>query len=536
MMESYDSIVVGGGISGLTATAYLAREGLHVLLLEKNRSCGGLVNTFTKDGFVFDGGVRALESAGVILPMLRELKIDLDLIPNPVSIGIEDSVMHVTSNESLKDYENLLKKIYPESIGEIENVIVVIKKITKDMQILYAVDNPLFNNYLSDKSYLLRTFLPWFIKFLFTLRRLNKMKMPVEEFLGKMISNRSLLDIIYQHFFKNTPTFFALSYFYLYQDYFYPKGGVGKIPEAILGRILDFGGSIKTETEVREIDANARTLIDSRGDLYSYKTLVWAADLKTLYRITKTQNLPETIIKKMVTTKEKILSGHGSDSVFILFLEIDESPEYFRNISHGHFFYSPSKQGLGEIYRSELNDIVRNWSTLQKSALSTWLEKFCRLNTYEISISALKDPAAAPAGKTGMIVSVLFDYTLMKKISDSGWYEEFKQEIETRIINTLSSSVYPGLKDKIINKFSATPLTIEKTVGSSEGSIVGWSFTERIPVVSNMLGIRDSIKTSIPGILQAGQWAYSPSGVPTSIMTGKIAADTIIKNKGLRSK
>jgi all-trans-retinol 13,14-reductase len=536
MTESYDAIVVGGGISGLTATVYLAREGLNVLLLEKNRNCGGLVNTFTKDGFVFDGGVRALESAGVILPMLRELKIELELVPNPVSIGIGDNIMHVTSNESLKDYETLLKQIYPESIDEIENVIEVIKKITKDMEILYAVDNPLFNKYLSDKSYLLRTFLPWFIKFLFTLRRLNKMKMPVEEFLGKMISNQSLLDIIYQHFFKNTPTFFALSYFYLYQDYFYPKGGVGKISEAIQGKILDFGGCIKTESEVREIDANTRTLIDSQGDSYTYNTLVWAADLKTLYKITRTQNLPEAIIRNISTTKEKLLSRHGADSVFILFLEIDEAPEYFRNIAYGHFFYTPSKQGLGEINRLELNDILSDWSTIQKSVLSNWIEKFCRLNTYEISISALKDPAAAPAGKTGMIASVLFDYTLMKKIYDNGWYEEFKQQIETGMIDTLSSSIYPGLKNKIISKFSSTPLTIEKIVGSSEGSLVGWAFTERIPVVSNMLGINDSIKTSIPGILQAGQWAYSPSGVPTAIMTGKIAADTIIKNIGAKMK
>jgi phytoene dehydrogenase-like protein len=535
MTESYDAIVVGGGISGLTATAYLAREGLNVVLLEKNKNCGGLVNTFTRDGFVFDGGVRALESAGVIIPMLRELEIDLELISNPVSIGIEDTVMHVTSEESLKDYENLLKKMYPESMDEIENLIEVIKKITKDMKILYAVDNPLFNNYLSDKSYLLRTFLPWFFKFLLTLQKLNKMKMPVEQFLGKMISNRSLLDIIYQHFFKNTPTFFALSYFYLYQDYFYPKGGVGKISEAVQGKILDFGGRIKTDTEVKEIDAYARTLIDSHGDSYAFNTLVWAADLKNLYRITRTQNLPAAVNKKIISTKEKILSRHGSDSVFILFLEIDESPEYFRNISHGHFFYTPSKQGLGETHRSELNGIVSNWLSIQKSELSIWLEKFCRLNTYEISIATLKDPAAAPAGKTGMIVSVLFDYTLMKKISDCGWYEEFKQEIEIRMVETLSSSIYPGLKDKIIRKFSSTPVTIEKIMGSSEGSIVGWSFTERIPVVSSMLRISDSIKTSIPGILQAGKWAYSPSGVPTAIMTGKMAADSIIKNKGLRT-
>jgi phytoene dehydrogenase-like protein len=130
-----------------------------------------------------------------------------------------------------------------------------------------------------------------------------------------------------------------------------------------------------------------------------------------------------------------------------------------------------------------------------------------------------------------LIVSTLFDYTLIKKVSDSGWYEEFKEAVERRMIEVLSNSIYPNLNEKIIFKFSATPLSIEKSVGSSEGSIVGWSFKEPIPVASSMLAINAASKTMFPNILKAGQWAYSPSGVPTSILTGRLAADVIIKQK-----
>ena len=130
-----------------------------------------------------------------------------------------------------------------------------------------------------------------------------------------------------------------------------------------------------------------------------------------------------------------------------------------------------------------------------------------------------------------MIISTLFDYALIKKVSESGWYEEFKQEIENRIVKVLSNSIYPLLKEKVILKFSATPLSIEKSVGSSEGSIVGWSFTEPIPVTSSMLGINEASKTCIPNVFKAGQWAYSPAGVPTSILTGRLAADVVIKKE-----
>jgi len=77
MTEKSTVIVVGGGIAGLTAAAYVAKKGVDVLLIEKNSTCGGLINTFARDGFVFDGGVRALESAGIIKPMLADLQIDL---------------------------------------------------------------------------------------------------------------------------------------------------------------------------------------------------------------------------------------------------------------------------------------------------------------------------------------------------------------------------------------------------------------------------------------------------------------------------
>ena len=48
--NKYNTIIVGGGIAGLTSAAYLAHGGQKVLLIEKNSECGGLVNSFTRDG------------------------------------------------------------------------------------------------------------------------------------------------------------------------------------------------------------------------------------------------------------------------------------------------------------------------------------------------------------------------------------------------------------------------------------------------------------------------------------------------------
>jgi phytoene dehydrogenase-like protein len=130
-----------------------------------------------------------------------------------------------------------------------------------------------------------------------------------------------------------------------------------------------------------------------------------------------------------------------------------------------------------------------------------------------------------------MIISFLAEYDLFNEIRKAGWLDEFTVEIENRMINVLSDSVYPMLKNKIIGRFSFTPLHIENRVGSSEGAIVGWSFQKKMPVV-NKIQISDrSVFTAIPSVYQAGQWAYSPAGVPMSILTGKLAADKVLRKK-----
>jgi phytoene dehydrogenase-like protein len=88
------------------------------------------------------------------------------------------------------------------------------------------------------------------------------------------------------------------------------------------------------------------------------------------------------------------------------------------------------------------------------------------------------------------------------------------------------------LKDKIITRFSFTPLSIENRVGSSEGAIVGWSFQKYMPVINKIQNSARSVLTPIPSIYKAGQWAYSPAGVPMSILTGKLAADKALKKSG----
>ena len=106
-----------------------------------------------------------------------------------------------------------------------------------------------------------------------------------------------------------------------------------------------------------------------------------------------------------------------------------------------------------------------------------------------------------------------------------------KTPCEKCIINTLDASIYPGIKDAILHKFSSTPVTIKKINGSTDGAIVGWAYTNEImPAERRLTRILNAVRTPMPGIFQAGQWTYSPAGLPISILTGKFAADQVIRN------
>lgn len=184
---------------------------------------------------------------------------------------------------------------------------------------------------------------------------------------------------------------------------------------------------------------------------------------------------------------------------------------------------------MGSIHRSELNTLINNWKNIDKNEVFSWLDRFLENNTFEISIPGLKDMSLVPDGKTGIIVSFIVEYELFKKLEEADWYTDFRKAAEDKIISVLSESVFKKLKENVEKQFSLTPISIKNRINSTDASIVGWSFEAPVPVIHKIQRSDKSVLTPITNILQVGQWAYSPSGVPMSILTGKLAADRIIR-------
>lgn len=299
--------------------------------------------------------------------------------------------------------------------------------------------------------------------------------------------------------------------------------------------VLRNGGDMAKGTEICYLNPEIKQIKDTKGNEYGYKKLVWASDLKKLYNIIDLNSVrSERILQNLIDKKKALSDKKGGDSILTVYLTIDLDKSYFEEICTGHFFYTPKKIGLRNLHMDEITVESSKNEELRyiqdKDTIIKWIMKYYELTTYEISCPVIRDVSMAPEGKTGLIVSTLMEYSLVKHISEMGWYDEYKKLSEECIINILDSTIFKGMKSRVIDKFTSTPLTLERMTGNSDGAITGWAFTNSfIPVENKLPKVAKSIFTPVPDVFQAGQWSFSPSGLPISILTGKLAADEIEK-------
>jgi phytoene dehydrogenase-like protein len=529
-VQHYNAIIIGAGIAGLTSAAFLSNNGCRVLLIEKEHKNGGLLGGFTIDGHHVDHGARGIIDSGIFMPMMKQLGLNLELLPNPIRISIGNQSVDFKDKSSIDDYGLLLNQFYPGNTHEIDRIIREIKKVMGYMDVLYGIENPLFMQKPYDYDYLWKTLLPWTAKFVFNIRKAMKLLDPINDYLRKITDNESLIQVITQHFFECTPTFFALSYFSLYLDYYYPKGSTQSIVDNMVDFIKNHNGHIINGQEVIRINVPDKQVWLKEGDRYTYDQIIWAADLNTLYNCLDAHQWPSSPLKEKVLQKQKFLSTKkGAESVLSLYIIVDQPPEVFQPISGPHAFYTSSPQGLSRVALSDLMD-ENGCFTNEADRIFHWLEAFVKQNTLEISIPALRDPSLSPPGETALIASLLFDYQLTEHIRDLGLYERFKTTLTALIISSLNQ-YFHNLSNHVMKTAMTTPLAIADKTNNTGGSLTGWSFANKpFPAEYRFLKISQSVFTPIDTIKQAGQWTFNPAGVPVAILTGKLAADAVIKD------
>lgn len=184
-----------------------------------------------------------------------------------------DAQVNLDSQESIRAYHEMLTAQFPQDREALEAFIALVKKAMGFMDILYGIDNPLFLDNMKDPEYLRKQLMPWMFRYIANVGKIKRFSMPVSECLEPNMSNKALIDVLAQHFSSRRRTF-ALSYFSLYLDYCYPKGGTGN--QRPWKRIS--GISRRRDPRVNGDPRRSpaeNTAEDAQGNTYGYRRLVW---------------------------------------------------------------------------------------------------------------------------------------------------------------------------------------------------------------------------------------------------------------------
>src|SRR5689334_17447204 len=104
---SYDVIVVGGGIGGLTVAALLSARGMNTCLLERQSQVGGCIARVEFSGYDFEPGMGLYTSfgaSGVYEKLFSQLPVELpavSLLASPYVQRLVDGTNVTLSNDDL---------------------------------------------------------------------------------------------------------------------------------------------------------------------------------------------------------------------------------------------------------------------------------------------------------------------------------------------------------------------------------------------------------------------------------------------------
>ena len=393
---SYDVVVVGAGMAGLTAAAYLSRGGARVLVCEQAAQVGGLFNSFWRNRFLFDGGIKAVESSAVLLPMLADLDLleHVGLERSPIALIAGGEVRPMGGLGDVGRYWRWLTTTYPAQQDGLEAIWRDVRAVFRLLDGALAFPIPLFLR--ADEGKRART--AWMAQHRDALgglpRSVALLRTPFRAYLSRQLHDATLVSLLAGLFPEGTTAFFALAYFRIYQDYYYPRGGMHALPNALADAITIWEGEIRLRTRVEQIVVRkgvACAVRTADGDEIAAGQVIAAGDLRsTLLRLVPEGDVPGH-------TRHRVQAARVSHTALNLHLGLDVPPDELPFDGYSHLFYLPDGAGISASDRLTREDYFAHVPL-------------------ELSTPCLRDPSLAPPGKSGLTVSCMTDWRY-----DGGW-------------------------------------------------------------------------------------------------------------------
>ena len=452
--------------------------------------------------------MKAVENAGMLLPMLHQLKLDkkVNLHQTLSAMVLPDHFIPLKNLQDIREFYDLLGLHFPDQQQGLKALESQSKKISQWVDIMVTLPNPLFE----EPKQILGRLPAWFFRNFPALINFYStkalMEVPLSVFLKRYLSSPNLIRILTELYFGGTPALFGLGYSKIYLDYYYPENGMQSLTDVLEDYIVEKGGHIQTRTRVTKIsieNGQARGVQLEDGRIIKSKYVIAASDMKrTFLALVEPQTLNNDF-------RNRIEKAELGESAVCVFLGTDIPPEKLPVHGCPHLYVHPDYEGIEETDRIKDDFFLRT--------------------PVEMSIPCLHNSALAPPGKSGIIISALakssfsHDWETQEGKPTPAYYAS-KEKVAEQLIS-IAQKVIPDLKQHILFRQIATPYTYSRYTLNSGGSICGWTYDRQSTFHrKGTAGMGKSMLTPIPNLLQAGHWTVYPGGAPVCILSGRLAA------------
>lgn len=492
----YDAIIIGGGLSGLTAASLLAKRQLKVAVIDKSYQPGGSCGIFKRKHVTFDQGSAMLYGFGengfnahrFVFNCLEE---PIDMIRHDLLYCVNFKGRRIPFGSDIDQFSEELATVFPT---EKENI----KRFYRDMLEMYRhvmVENPTYTTAdETDRNAALKSMLKHPISYIRFLGYLNK---SAKSLLEKYFTDPE----IFKFFDKLTSTYCyatveeapAVLAAVMFVDNhvggsYYPAGSTLFLPGKLEKVIEENGGDMLLEKEVLSLifkdGKPAGVKLDDGIELYAqdiiYSGTVW--------------NLYGKLIDPEYSTKQKrdwALNQVPTYPSVVLYAVVDRSaiPED----------------------TAPIEMLVGNPDVLDESEVTAYI----------FSI----DDRTLCAADEHTVIAIGPTFESWEGLDRKAYLQKKKME-QDRLIAVLEKR-FPNIRQAVRYSEIATPKTIERYNMKNGGAVAG---------PKQMLGQhmfkRLRTRTEWDNLFCCGESTVMGTGTPTVTTSGLTAANVLLKKLG----
>lgn len=490
-------VIIGAGISGLSAGVYAARAGFDVTILEQHNIPGGLSTSWSRKGYYFEGGMHWLTGSSPKMP-LNKVWLETGALQENNPIELRDPLYNVIDENGkvlslyrfLPQMEKALIEYAPEDRSAIKKMCRAIKDFTN-------FHMPVLDTRGCKCRTPVKINPGEFIKMLPAIMRVpGLIKISYMEYVSRFKNKnlRHLLSSVIGYRYNALSFIYTLGSF-ASGDCGYPAGGSVRMANNMMETYQKLGGKILFRTKAENInieDYEVRGVIVSDGRGGEQRELEADAVIVTQDARAAVDSLFDTMIdepwvntmRHEAVTEQNIFIGLGVKA----------------DLSHlPYCCVFPLKKPF-------------------EYAGCKWTE--FRIYNY----AAYKEHA--PEGCTALTCLLIGEsYGFWKAAKADGTYKDKKKELGELFVKQLAEFI-PEVESALEVIDVATPCTYERYTGSYEGSWM--SVWQKGGKQRNYPQTLDTVF----GVYFAGQRIQMPGGLPIAVYTGRQAVQYLCRDFG----